>query len=50
MQGTIKITKAEAAGTAAGTAAERQTARKNDKTDKRLIIKSCALFTDYRSK
>ena len=46
MQGTIKITKAEAAGTAA----ERQTAHKNDKTDKRLIIKSCALFTDYRSK
>ena len=46
MQGTIKITKAEAAETAA----ERQTARKNDKTDKRLIIKSCALFTDYRSK
>ena len=46
MQGTIKITEAEAAGTAA----ERQTASKNDKIDQRLIIKSCALFTDYRSK
>ena len=46
MQGTIKITEAEAAGTAA----ERQTASKNDKIDKRLIIESCAVFIDHRSK